>query len=369
MSNNLNTPDDAKDADNLKKLDDSSSQEASKQIEQNEEEPIVEGIRQDDGSILFEFEIESANSGVRLDKFIASNLPDYSRSQIQDWIKEGQVKVNDKQKKQTYKLEQEDIVLVQATELDEHIEWVAEDIPIDVIYEDDAVLVINKPAGLVVHPGAGNHSGTLLNAVLHYAPETQKLARAGIVHRLDKDTSGIMVVAKQEQARLRLSEQLADRSLSRQYVALVVGNLISGGTVDERMNRDKHDRRKMRVVPDHQVGREAITHYRVAERYRRHTLVNVKLETGRTHQIRVHMTHAGFPLVGDPVYGKRLVLPKQCTEELEQVLRSFKRQALHAEKLSFVHPVTDEVMSFECPLAKDMVDLCDMLAEDSRLND
>ena len=188
------------------------------------------------------------------------------------------------------------------------------------------------------------------------------------MHRLDKDTSGLMVVAKQEAARLKLSEQLADRTLSREYQALCVGNLISGGTVNKRMNRDRHDRRKMTVVKDHEQGREAVTHYRIGERFRRHTLLKVKLETGRTHQIRVHLTHAGFPLVGDPVYGKRLVIPKQCEAALETQLRGFKRQALHATAIEYIHPVSGESQAWQADLPEDMQHLCDALAEDYRVN-
>lgn len=315
-----------------------------------------------------EFTVNVEQSGQRIDKFVSQLLPDFSRSQIQAWIKEQQITVNQKSCKQTYKVEDGDIVAVTITQQEEYDDWIPEDIPLNIIYEDESVIVINKPAGLVVHPGAGNHSGTLLNAVLHHAPETASLARAGIVHRLDKDTSGVMVVAKQENARLRLTEQLADRTISRKYIALCLGNLISGGTIDKRMNRDRHDRRKMRVVGDHEQGKNAITHYRIMERYRRHTLLSVKLETGRTHQIRVHLTSAGYPLVGDPTYGKRLVLPKRCSADLEISLRGFKRQALHAQELAFIHPNTGELCSFHSELPDDMRILCAKLAQDTEQN-
>jgi len=327
---------------------------------------MSENLNQD--SSIYHFEIDENTHGQRLDKALSELLSDVSRSQIQDWIKEKNVSVNGSSRKQTYRLEQGDKIIVQATELESHDEWVAEDIPLNIVYEDEALLVINKPAGLVVHPGAGNTSGTLLNGLLHHVPDNAKLARAGIVHRLDKDTSGLMVVAKQEVARLKLSEQLADRTLSREYLSLCVGTLISGGTIKRRMNRDRHDRRKMTTVKDHEVGRDAVTHYRIGERYRRHTLLRVKLETGRTHQIRVHMTYAGFPLVGDPVYGKRLVIPKQCDQELEAQLRGFKRQALHATAIEYIHPLTGESQAWSAELPEDMLSLCEALAQDAKLN-
>ena len=319
-------------------------------------------------SSICNFEIDENTHEQRLDKALSELLPDISRSQIQDWIKEENVSVNGHSRKQTYRVEQGDKVIVQMTELESHDEWVAEDMPLNIVHEDDALIVINKPAGLVVHPGAGNTSGTLLNGLLHHVPDNAKLARAGIVHRLDKDTSGLMVVAKQESARLKLSEQLADRTLSREYLSLCVGTLISGGTIKRRMNRDRHDRRKMTTVKDHEVGRDAVTHYRIGERYRRHTLLKVKLETGRTHQIRVHMTYAGFPLVGDPVYGKRLVIPKQCDAELEAQLRGFKRQALHATAIEYIHPLTGESQAWSAGIPEDMRSLCDALAHDTKVN-
>lgn len=327
---------------------------------------MSENLKQE--SQIFHFEIDENTNGQRLDKALSELMPDTSRGQIQDWIKEKNVSVNGEPRKQTYRVEWEDKIVVETIELETHDEWIAEDIPLNIVYEDEALMVINKPAGLVVHPGAGNTSGTLLNGLLHHVPENAKLARAGIVHRLDKDTSGLMVVAKQEVARLKLSEQLADRTLSREYLSLCVGTLISGGTVDRRMNRDRHDRRKMTTVKDHEVGRDAVTHYRIGERYRRHTLLKVKLETGRTHQIRVHLTYAGFPLVGDPVYGKRLVIPKRCDAELEAQLRGFKRQALHATAIEYIHPLTGESQAWSAEMPEDMQTLCEALAKDTATN-
>ena len=304
-------------------------------------------------------------AGQRLDKALSALLPDMSRNTVQQLIKDGKISVDEMAVKQTYKLEGGERVSVTMPQPEVQDDWQAEDIPLDIVHEDESLMVVNKHAGLVVHPGAGNSSGTLLNAILHHCPQNATLARAGIVHRLDKDTSGLMVIAKTEPARLHLIEQLSDRTLSREYLALTVGTLISGGSISQRMNRDRHDRRKMTVVKDHEEGKEAITHYRIDQRFRRHTLLKVKLETGRTHQIRVHMTYKGFPLVGDPVYGKRLVIPKRCDAELERQLRHFKRQALHATAIAYEHPVSGETESWRMEMPQDMQTLCQALTLDA----
>lgn len=291
--------------------------------------------------------------GQRVDKALAELCEGYSRSAVQAWIKQGLVEIDEEQPKQKDKVyggEQVEISIPHTEQGD----WEPQDIDLEVVFEDAEMLVVNKPAGLVVHPGAGNPDGTLLNALLFHYPENRQLARAGIVHRLDKDTSGLMVVAKTERARLALVEQLVDHSLHREYLALAIGRVISGGTVDEPIARDKNDRRKMSVNP---VGKPAVTHYRVAERYRNHTLLTVLLETGRTHQIRVHMSYLGFPLTGDPVYGRRLAIAGDCHPDLETQLRSFKRQALHAAKIEYQHPVSGELQSWECSLPEDMQQL------------
>jgi len=241
-------------------------------------------------------------------------------------------------------------------------EWQAQDMPLDIVHEDPAMMVINKPAGLVVHPGAGNPDGTLLNGILHYLPQSRALARVGIVHRLDKDTSGLMVVAKTEAARLGLIAQLVDHSLHREYLALVNGRVISGNTIDEPVARDKGDRRKMAI---NMMGKDAVTHYRVDARYRNHTLLRVQLETGRTHQIRVHMAHVGFSLAGDPVYGQRLAIAGDCDPELEKELRAFKRQALHATRIEYEHPISGEHQSWERALPEDMQRLVDACETDN----
>ena len=306
-------------------------------------------------------------AGQRIDKVLGELSPNMSRSSIQQWIKSGNVLVNNKSVKQTYKLQINDIIETNIPEIQPDVidQYAAEDISIEVVYQDDDIIVINKPAGLVVHPGAGNTSGTLMNGILFHWPDNQHLPRAGIVHRLDKDTSGLMVVAKNENARLHVIEQLSDRTLSREYLAICLGSLISGATIKRPIRRDHHDRRKMAVCKSHEGGgKEAITHYRVEERFRKHTLVRVKLETGRTHQIRVHMTSDDFPLVGDPVYGKRLVLPKGCDLSLAEMLRNFKRQALHATRLALIHPVTNQQLEWSVDLPNDMQHLVNNLRED-----
>jgi 23S rRNA pseudouridine1911/1915/1917 synthase len=232
-----------------------------------------------------------------------------------------------------------------------------------VVHEDAALLVLAKPAGLVVHPGAGNPRATLQNALLAHDPALAMLPRAGIVHRLDKDTSGLLVVARTPEAHARLTKALARHEVEREYEAVTIGVMTAGGTVDAPIDRHPVDRLRMAVRGS---GREAVTHYRVVERFRAHTHVRVRLETGRTHQIRVHLTHAGFPLVGDPLYGKRLVIPKGATPRLIETLRGFRRQALHAARLAFVHPASGERVEFATPIPADFAELLAALREDVR---
>ena len=237
-----------------------------------------------------------------------------------------------------------------------------EDIELDVLYEDEHVIVIDKPAGLVVHPGAGNPAGTLVNALLHRDPALNALPRAGIVHRLDKDTSGVMVVARTLPAHTALIEQLSSREVHRQYLAVVVGALVSGGTANAPIDRHPRDRIRMAVRDD---GKDAVTHFRLRERFRAHTLLECRLETGRTHQIRVHMQHLKHPIVGDPLYGGPLKLPKGATPELIEALRGFRRQALHAEVLEFSHPVTGDAVRCSAPMPEDMRALVRALHDDA----
>ena len=300
-----------------------------------------------------EFEIPASMFGQRVDKALGTLCDELSRSAIQALLKQGLVLVDDETPRQKDKVFGGEHVEISVPSVEQG-GWVPQELPLDIVFEDDHLLVVNKQAGLVVHPGAGNLDGTLLNAILFFYPESRQIARAGIVHRLDKDTSGLMVIAKTESARLNLVDQLVDHSVEREYLALCYGRIISGGTVEEPLARDPHDRRKMSV---NAMGKEAVTHYRVEERYRHHTLVQVNLETGRTHQIRVHMNHLGFGLVGDPVYGRRLAIPADCDKELEFQLRGFKRQALHARKLSFIHPETGEEVSFASEIPQDFSEL------------
>ena len=299
-------------------------------------------------------------AGYRLDQALSQLFSDYSRSRLQQWIKEGKVMVDGEQLRPRDKLLGGELVEVQIVPTTE-VRWQAQEIPMDIVYEDDDILVINKPAGLVVHPAAGNPDGTLLNALLHHDPALAQVPRAGIVHRLDKDTSGIMVVAKNLISQASLVDQLQTRSLSRQYQCVVQGVMTGGGCVDAPIGRHPVDRKRMAVVHS---GKEAITHYRVMERYRAHTLVSVRLETGRTHQIRVHMAHIHYPIVGDPVYSGRLKLPPACSAELADALRAFRRQALHAFRLGLLHPRSGEEMAWEVPLPHDMQQLIRLLQLD-----
>ncbi len=299
--------------------------------------------------------------GKRLDQAVAQIFPDYSRSRLQGWIKEGELTVNGKVLRTRDKLTGGENIVVDAqiAVIEEHK---GEDIPLDIVFEDEHILVLNKPSGLVVHPASGHAEGTLLNALLHHAPEVAQVPRAGIVHRLDRETTGLMVVAKTIQAQTDLVEQLQERSMGREYEAVVQGVMIGGGTVDEPMGRHSKNRLKMAVVG---LGKEAITHYRVLKKFRSHTHIRLKLETGRTHQIRVHMSHIKYPLVGDPLYGGRFRLPKNCSERMVQTLKGFRRQALHAKKLELWHPYTGEHCSWEIDLPDDMQRLLTVLDKDA----
>lgn len=301
-------------------------------------------------------------AGMRLDQALALLFPDYSRARLQYWIRNSQVMVDDRQLRPRDKVQGGEAVELIAT-ADEVIKWQAEPIPLDIIHEDEALLVINKPAGLVVHPGAGNQAGTLLNALLGYAPELAAVPRAGIVHRLDKDTSGLMVVARTLTAHKHLVDQLQARTLKREYEAIVCGVMTAGGEVNVPVGRHPVHRTRM-AVGDR--GKTAVTHYRVIDRFRAHTHIRVRLETGRTHQIRVHMAHIHYPIVGDAQYGGRLRLPKGASPALIESLRGFKRQALHAIQIGLQHPVTGEWGQWEVSLPPDMAGLLRVLRADTR---
>lgn len=300
------------------------------------------------------------HAGQRLDQVAAELFDRFSRSRLQHWIKAGTLTVNGKQAKPKDKLMGSEELVIDA-ELEIEVDDAPQAIDLPVIYQDDDLLVINKPAGLVVHPAAGHHDGTLLNGLLHQDPGLNNLPRAGIVHRLDRDTTGLMVVARTLEAHTSLVAQLQDKSLYREYEAVAVGVMTSGGMVDAPIGRHPQDRKRQAVV---EGGKSAVTHYRVIKRYRGHTHIRVQLETGRTHQIRVHMTHIRYPLVGDPVYSGRLKLPAGATPALREAIQGFRRQALHARKLGLIHPTSGEYMEFESPLPADFEALLASLRAD-----
>ncbi|MBS0462545.1 MAG: 23S rRNA pseudouridine(1911/1915/1917) synthase RluD [Proteobacteria bacterium] len=299
-------------------------------------------------------------TGQRFDQALAELFPDYSRSRLSEWIKSGRALLDGQVRRPRDPVRGGQSVSLTAV-ADARTAAQPEAIALAIAYEDADVLVLDKPAGLVVHPGAGNPRGTLLNALLHHDPALAEVPRAGIVHRLDKDTSGLLVVARTLRAHAALVEQLAQRQIHRQYAALAMGPMIAGGTVDAPIGRHPTERVRMAVVRN---GRDAVTHYRVRERFRAHTLVECHLETGRTHQIRVHMAHIKHPLVGDPLYS-RLANPRGAGPELVEALRGFGRQALHAEKLVFTHPASGETVTVEAPLPADMQALLAALRADA----
>jgi len=302
-------------------------------------------------------------AGKRLDQALSLLFNDYSRARLQQWVKAGRVTVEGQQRKSKDKVYLGENIVLQV-EADVEVVWQPEDIPLNILYEDDDIIVINKPVGLVIHPAPGHASGTLCNALLHHVPNAVNLPRAGVVHRLDKDTSGIMIVAKTLSAHSSLVESLQAREISREYIALVYGETTAGGTVDAPIGRHKVDRKRMAVLGDlDSAGKHAVTHYRIRQRYHAYTLLDVKLETGRTHQIRVHMAHIHSPIVGDHVYGGRIRIPKQCSENLRTAIQQFKRQALHAHQLTLQHPITKKEMSWQAPLADDIVQLLSNLEE------
>lgn len=311
---------------------------------------------------IHELDFTLDHAGLRLDQALARALPQYSRARLQGWIEAGAVKVDGQVPRPRDKVQGGEHVTIEAR-LEPETRVSAEDLPVDVVYKDRGIFIINKPAGLVVHPGAGNTSHTLQNALLALDPKLAVVPRAGLVHRLDKDTSGLMVIARTPESHAALVEAIAAREVERAYLAICVGVMTGGGTIDEPIGRHRTQRVKMAVRAD---GREAVTHYRVLKRFRGHTLVRAELETGRTHQIRVHLDHIGFPLVGDPVYGTRRRIPKGATPALIAALDAFKRQALHATKLALVHPLTGKALEWEAPMPADMVSLLEVLESDAK---
>jgi len=311
--------------------------------------------------VTLEARVLPQDSGERLDATAARLFADFSRSRLQSWIKSGALQVNGDTKRPRDKVFAGDRLSVNA-ELSAEVSWQGQDIALDILYQDDSILVLNKTAGLVVHPAAGHADGTLVNALLHHNPELNTLPRAGVVHRLDKDTSGVMVVAKTLPAHQSLVNQLQLRSVKREYCAVCIGVMTGGGTVDAPIGRHPRQRKKMAVVPH--GGKSAITHYRLEQRFAHHSAIAVTLETGRTHQIRVHMAHRHHPLVGDPTYGGRPRVPPGASQTLIDCLRGFRRQALHARKLGLIHPQSGELMEFECDLPADMQALLEVLQQE-----
>lgn len=315
--------------------------------------------------LILSAEVRPEQMGQRLDQTLAELFPDYSRSRLKTWIEGDLVlvngQINNVPRSKVYGGEQVEITV----EVDDETRFEAENIPLDIVYEDEHILVINKPKDLVVHPGAGNPKGTVLNALLYHYPEIAEVPRAGIVHRLDKDTTGLMVVAKTIPAQTKLVRDLQKRKITREYEAIASGIMTKGGTVDQPMARHPTKRTHMAVHP---LGKPAVTHYRIMERFRDYTRLRLRLETGRTHQIRVHMAHIAHPLLGDQTYGGRPRPPKNANEELMRVMREFKRQALHAVMLRLAHPISGEMMEWYAPLPADFVELVEALKADYQLH-
>lgn len=316
---------------------------------------------------LIHLTISSDLGGLRLDVALQKLLPEHSRSRLQAWIKAGLVTVDGKTSTAKTKVWGGEKVAVDVQVKPESRAFTAEDIPLNIVYEDDHIMVINKPAGMVVHPAAGNWSGTLLNALLFHAPQLHDVPRAGIVHRLDKETSGLLVVAKTLNAQTHLVRQLQARTVKREYRAIVWGQLWRNGVVDQPLGRDPRSRTKMAI---NRMGKPAITRYEILERFSVQTYLRCNLETGRTHQIRVHMQHLKAPLVGDPVYGFRGIVPiRAMTQTLRDAVSQFHRQALHAIKLGLVHPATNEFMEWQIELADDMKVLLEAMRHEDERDD
>ena len=306
-------------------------------------------------------ELPPDQAGRRLDQALAQLLPQYSRTRIQRWIEGGAVRINGLTPKASDPVVGSESVTVEAR-IEAETGVAAEKLPLDIVHQDGSVIVINKPPGMVVHPGAGNRAHTLQNALLAHDAKLKRVPRAGLVHRIDKDTSGLLVVARTLEAHTALVAELAAHEIEREYLAVCTGAMTGGGTVDQPIGRHRTQRIKMTVRSD---GRAAVTHYRIEKRFRSHTLARVRLETGRTHQIRVHLAHVGYPIVGDPVYGGRRRLPPGATPELKTALEGFARQALHAARLTLTHPKSGKRVSFDAPLPADLAGLLDALARDA----
>ena len=316
---------------------------------------------QETSSIHEEVNIPAALAGERVDKAAAALLSDYSRAELTRWLGEGALTIDGHVVKPKHKVFGGERLALNAKRLNRENWHGAQDIALEVLFEDEDMLVVNKPAGLVVHPGAGNADGTLVNALLHHRPSLNQLARAGIVHRLDKDTSGIMVVAASPPAYQRLVHAISERLVRRRYVAVCEGVMVAGQDIDQAIGRDPKLRTRQAVRED---GKPAQTQVRVRERYRAHSAVDLTLGSGRTHQIRVHMQSIGHALVGDTTYGCRRIVPRGASTETVAMLQQYPRQALHAFKLDFRHPLSDQALHFVSPIPADMQGLMDTLVRD-----
>ena len=324
-------------------------------------DPTISQYNQSMKLIQQQYRIDHEYAGQRLDQVISLLLPEYSRSKIQAWIKEGFIHLNQQVCKPRQKVFANDLVALEVPVVD-RLTDTPQIIEFEILHEDDDIFVINKPANLVVHPAAGHEDGTLVNGLLNIDPQLKQLPRAGIVHRLDKDTTGVMVVARNLRAHHYLVDQIQQRLVKREYIAITQGVVTAGRTIETMMARHPVNRKKMSVQDD---GKHAVTHFQVAKKFRFHSLIDVQLETGRTHQIRVHLAHIKYPLLGDPLYGGRERLPSAISAELAQLIRGFGRQALHARRLSFVHPQTAEDCQYEAPIPDDFQTLLDAIGNDS----
>lgn len=307
--------------------------------------------------------IHESQLGKRLDQALAQLFTNYSRSHIKEWILGNCVQVNGKiSNKPKKKVLGKEVITIAAPEKTSDL-WEPQNIKLDIIYEEDDILVINKPRNQIVHPGAGKNHGTILNALLHHYPPIANVPRAGIVHRLDKNTTGLMVVAKNIRAHNKLTQALQTHKITREYEGVVIGTIISGSTITQPIARHPTKHTKMAVHP---MGKLAVTHYRIIQHFRAHTHLRLRLETGRTHQIRVHMSHIKHPLVGDPLYSCCLRLPKYASKTLINAMSAFDRQALHATTLRLYHPISGSQMEWHAPLPLDMTNLIDALKSDTK---
>lgn len=307
--------------------------------------------------IQLEIVIPEKFKGKRLDLALSKLFPEHSRSRIQSWIKAGEVEVNNSKYKQRNVVNSGDIIKINTTlkSIDKHQ---AEHISLDVIHEDKAIIILNKPAGLVVHPGAGNQKHTLVNALLHFDEKLDVLPRAGIIHRLDKDTTGIMIIARTIESYTYLVNELQKRNIKRNYKAIICGQLVAGGVIENKIGRHPVHRTKMAVTDK---GKLATTHYRIIKKFQHYTYLDIQLGTGRTHQIRVHMNNEKHPIIGDPLYGKNTFIKKGINASLREFIKNFKRQALHAYNLEFTHPVSKKIISLKAELPDDMNNLIKIL--------